>query len=62
MYLLRNVQCQFEGWKLVLTIYESSIVLNMAALRSITFEESLREALRGLNLESVSLRVNSAGN
>ena len=29
----------------------------MAALRSITFEESLCKALRGLNLEIVSLRV-----
>ena len=29
----------------------------MAALRSITFEESLCEALSGLNLENVSFRI-----
>ena len=33
------------------------MVLNVVALRSITFEESLCEALSGLNLENVSLRV-----
>ena len=38
-------------------MYESSIVLNMAALSSITFEESLSKALSGLNLENVSLCV-----
>ena len=38
-------------------ICESSIVLNMAALRSISFKESLCEALRDLNLKNVSLRV-----
>ena len=38
-------------------MYESSIVQNMAALIGITFEESLCEVLRGLNLENVSLRV-----
>ena len=37
--------------------FESSIVPNMAALRSITFEQSLCEALSGFNLESVSLCV-----
>ena len=36
-------------------VHGSSIVLNMAALRRITFAESLCEALSGLNVENISL-------
>ena len=34
---------------------------NMAVLRSITFEESLCEALRGLDMENISLRIDRKG-
>ena len=38
-------------------MYESSIVLNMAALRNIIFEDSLQELFRDVNLENVSFPV-----
>ena len=55
--VLKTLDLQSQILGLPEFIYESSIVLNMVALRNMTSEESICEAQSDPNLENVSLRI-----